>query len=85
MQNIYRTFSFFNYFFFATACLMKTEKAHAKDQEDPVVFAQSNRWVSSIINDNKNIIQITIHNGEKIKFITEGHRDISPCGLKKGI
>ena len=84
MQNIHRTFCFLTYFLFAAVCLMLTEITHAQDQDDPVVITQSNRWVSSTKNDNRNILRITIHDGENFKFITEGHRDHKPVWSKEG-
>ena len=84
MHNIHRNFSVHKHFLLVTVYLMMSVIAYAQDQDDPVIFAKSNRWVSSTTSDNYSTLRITIHNGENFKFITEGHRDHKPVWSKKG-
>jgi len=76
--------SFHKHLLLATACLMLSVTTYAQDQDDPVTFSKSNRWVSSTKIYYLNSLRITIHDGEDIKFITEGHRDHKPVWSKEG-
>ena len=84
MHNIHRAFSIHQHFLLVSACLMMSAIAYAQDQDDPVVFAKSNRWVSSVKTEDNNILRITIHDGENLRFITDGHRDHKPVWSKEG-
>ena len=76
--------SFHKHFLLAATCLMLSATTYAQDQDDPVIFSRSNRWVSSTKIYYLNSLRITIHDGEDIKFITEGHRDHKPVWSKEG-
>ena len=58
--------------------------AQAQDRDDPIIFTQSNRWVSSTMKDSTNVLRLTIHDGDNYSFITEGHRDHKPVWSKDG-
>ncbi len=77
-------FSFHKHIVLATACLIVSVTTYAQDQDDPVIFSKSNRWVSSTKVYYQNSLRITIHDGKDTKFITEGHRDHKPVWSKEG-
>ena len=77
-------FSFHKHIVLATACLIVNVTTYAQDQDDPVIFSNSNRWVSSTKVYYQNSLRITIHDGKDTKFITEGHRDHKPVWSKEG-
>lgn len=83
MKNIHRTFCFFAILVFAALCLTFTTPALAQ-VDDPVDFSQANRWTSSTMTEDNNILRITIHDGEGLDFITDGHRDHKPVWSKAG-
>ena len=76
--------SFHKRLLLATACLMLSTTIYAEDQDDPIIYAKSNRWVSSTKVYYQNSLRITIHDGKDIKFMTEGHRDHKPVWSKEG-
>ncbi len=74
--------SFFRHCIFILACLMVNMPTHAQDQDDPIIFSKSNRWVSSTKVYYQNNLRLTIHDGMDVKFITEGYRDHKPVWSK---
>jgi Tol biopolymer transport system component len=76
--------SFHEHVVLAAAILMVSVTTYAQDQDDPVIFARSNRWVSSTKMYYLNSLRITVHDGDDLKFITEGHRDHKPVWSKEG-
>ena len=56
----------------------------AQDQEYRVASTISGRWASSTMKDSPNILRITVHDGDRYTFITDGHRDHKPVWSKDG-
>jgi len=83
MQNIHRNFNFIYLLLLATVFFMVGSITQSPAQDDPVVFTQTNRWVSSVMKDSEKQLQLTIHDGENLNFITEGHRDHKPVWSKE--
>ncbi len=79
-----RCLSIHKHFILAIACLLVSVTTYAQDKNDPVIFPESNRWVSSTKVYYQNSLRLTIHDGDDIQFITEGYRDHKPVWSKKG-
>ncbi len=84
MQNKKHTLYFFSTILFAIIFLIATGTAQETKIDNPRTFAHANRWVSSTMPDPANILRITVHDGDSVKFITEGHRDHKPVWSKQG-
>jgi hypothetical protein len=67
----------------AVLCPLASVRAEATDEDDPFDFVSSNRWVSST-NCEKGTLCVTVHDGDKLYYITKGNRDHKPVWSKTG-
>ncbi len=84
MQNKQQPLYFFSTILLAMVFFVTTGTAQETKTDNPEAFAHANRWVSSTITDPGNSLRITIHDGDSVKFITDGHRDHKPVWSKQG-
>ena len=84
MKSTNHTYRFNCCFLLATACLMISDLALAQIQDDPILYTQTHRWASSTRADSTSILRITIHDGDRNTFITDGNRDHKPIWSKEG-
>ncbi len=83
MKNKHHLFYFFGTIILSLLYLTATGIAQETEVDNPKTFAHANRWVSSTMTGSDKILRITIHDGDNVNFITDGHRDHKPVWSKQ--
>ncbi|MCP4681883.1 MAG: hypothetical protein GY864_06100, partial [Desulfobacterales bacterium] len=69
--------------FLAAHPLAASPRAENAGQAQAIEYVSSHRWASSIVDEDRQR-QITIHDGDKLVSLTQGHTDNKPVWSKEG-